>query len=59
MRGAVDGAGKPHPEIDKHAVFAHDAVQMGLVRGEFEVGEKAQGAKGERQDGGHDALEEP
>lgn len=59
MRGAEDGAGETHAEVDAHAVVAHDAVQMGFVGRELEVREEAQGAEGEGEDGRDDALEEP
>lgn len=57
--GAVDGAGEPHSKIDQHAVITHDAVEMGLVGGEFEVRQEAEGAEGEGKNRGNDTLEEP
>ena len=40
-------------------MVAHDAVEVGFVGGEFEVGEEAEGAEGEGEDGRDDALEKP
>ena len=40
-------------------MVTHDAVKMGFVRGELEVGEEPKGAEGEGEDWWNNALEEP
>lgn len=41
----VYGAGESHPEVDAHALLAHDTVEVTFVREEFEVGKEAEGAE--------------
>ncbi len=50
---------KPHAQIDAHALLAQHAIEMGPVSGELEIGQKAETAEAEAQDGRDDALEEP
>ncbi len=57
MGGAIDGTGEAHAHVDAHARAFHDAVQGWFVRWEGEVGEEAEGAEGEGEDGRDDALE--
>lgn len=59
MRGAKNGTGEPHAEIDTHAVVAHYAVEMCFVGCEVEVCEEAEGPEGKGKDGRDNALEEP
>ena len=59
MISPEDGAGEAHTEVDAHTVVTHDAVEVGFVLGELEVGEKAEGTKGEGEDWGNNTLEEP
>lgn len=40
-------------------MVTHDTVEVGLIRGEFEVGEETEGAEREGEDGWDDTLEEP
>jgi hypothetical protein len=58
LHSTVHGTREAHSQVDPNSGF-YDGIHNGLVMGEIEICEEAQGAQSEWQDRGDDTLEKP